>query len=74
MNLKKDSLQGDKEFINIATRMGGKIIEEDHGFIAIKSDLTATDIDASQVPDLVPILAVLASVSQGQTVIYNALG
>ncbi|HCW03273.1 MAG TPA: 3-phosphoshikimate 1-carboxyvinyltransferase [Clostridium sp.] len=72
MNLKKDSLQGDKEFINIATRMGGKIIEEDHGFIAIKSDLTATDIDASQVPDLVPILAVLASVSQGQTVIYNA--
>ena len=50
---KKIPLQGDKG-VNIATRMGGKIIEEDHGFIAIKSDLTATDIDASQVPDLVP--------------------
>lgn len=71
-NLKKDSLQGDKEFINIARRMGGNIIEDDQGAKAIESKLRSTNIDASQVPDLVPILAVLASVSQGQTIIYNA--
>lgn len=71
-NLKKDSLQGDKEFINIAKRMGGNIIEDANSLKSIESQLTATKIDASQVPDLVPILAVLASVSHGQTIIYNA--
>lgn len=71
-NLKKNSLQGDKEFINIAKRMGGNIIEDINGVKTIQSQLKSTNIDASQVPDLVPILAVLASVSQGQTIIYNA--
>jgi len=71
-NLNKNSLQGDKEFINIVKAMGGNITEDGSGVKAVKSKLTATKIDASQVPDLVPILSVLASVSQGQTIIYNA--
>ena len=71
-NLNKNSLQGDKEFINIVKAMGGNITEDGSGVKAVKSKLTATKIDASHVPDLVPILSVLASVSQGQTIIYNA--
>jgi 3-phosphoshikimate 1-carboxyvinyltransferase len=35
-------------------------------------DLHGTTIDASQIPDLVPALAVVASVAEGETVIYNA--
>ena len=37
-----------------------------------KSKLKAIDIDASQIPDLVPILAVAASAAKGKTRIYNA--
>ena len=40
--------------------------------MAKSSLLTATDIDASQIPDLVPILATVASVAKGQTKIYGA--
>ncbi len=38
----------------------------------IKELLEETDIDASQIPDLVPILAVLAAARCGRTVIRNA--
>ena len=36
------------------------------------SALHGTEIDASQIPDLVPIIATVASVAQGKTTIYNA--
>ena len=36
-----------------------------------KSTLYATDIDVKNIPDLVPIIAILASVSKGTTKIYN---
>ncbi len=59
IGLNEDSLQGDKEIINIIKRYNStekKII-----------------IDASQIPDLVPILAVLASLKNGVTTnIINA--
>lgn len=71
-NLKQNSSQADKEILNIIKRMGAKIkIEKDSVFIK-KQRLNGIKIDASQCPDIVPILAVLASVSKGKTTIYNA--
>ena len=58
--LSEDSLQGDKEILNIVKTFRENKKEE---FI----------IDASQIPDLVPILTVLASLKQGvRTRILNA--
>ncbi|MBE7010778.1 MAG: 3-phosphoshikimate 1-carboxyvinyltransferase [Ruminococcaceae bacterium] len=56
--LNPDSCQGDKEIISIIERFG--------------SPLKGTTIDVSQVPDLVPVLAVLASQAEGETRIINA--
>jgi 3-phosphoshikimate 1-carboxyvinyltransferase len=53
--------------------MGGNIRETESGdLIASSSKLHAVEIDATQIPDLVPILAVAASVAEGETVIYGA--
>ncbi len=56
--LASDSCQGDKEILQIISRFG--------------MPLSGTVIDVSQVPDLVPVLAVLASQAAGETRIVNA--
>ncbi len=66
------SVQGDREIVSILSRFGADI-ECGNGYVrAKKSKLTATDIDASNIPDLVPVLSVLAAVADGKTTIYNA--
>ncbi len=70
--LASDSLQGDKEIVDLLCRFGAEI-EVDGTFVtARKSSLKGIEIDASQIPDLVPILAVAASFAEGETIIYNA--
>ena len=70
--LSKNSKQGDKEIINILKSFGGKVKEHNGGFIAEPSSLCGIELDASQIPDLVPIIATVAAVAKGKTVIYNA--
>lgn len=70
--LNMDSLQGDKVILDIIKSMGGKISIEEDKVKAIYSKTKGTVIDVSQCPDLVPILAVLASLSEGTTEIINA--
>lgn len=67
-----DSLQGDKAILDILKSMGVQIIEEYDSIKSIPSKTQGTQIDASQCPDLVPVLAALASVSHGTTEITNA--
>ncbi len=69
--MKLDSTQGDSAILNILERFGAKVHLE-NGISVTADRLVGTDIDASQIPDLVPILAVLASLSSGETTIYNA--
>ena len=64
----KDS-QADKSLINILRQMGAKIEVTNNIVIASKADLQGGIIDLSQSPDLVPILAVIATQAEGQTVI-----
>ncbi len=54
IGLNENSLQGDKEILNIIDRYKDDIIDE-------------IIIDVSQIPDLVPILTVLASLQKGKT-------
>lgn len=71
-NLNKNSLQGDKKIYEILERFGVKIFWVKSGLNVKKSSLKGIDIDASQIPDLVPILSVLCSNSSGISRITNA--
>lgn len=67
------SLQGDKEVIEILERMKVKVESVDNGIIGIAPEnLEATVIDGSQCPDIIPVLAVVAALSEGTTEIINA--
>ena len=70
--INKNSLQGDKQIVDLLKRFGADVIEYEDKVTVKKSKLTAINIDASQIPDLVPILAVTAALAVGTTVIYNA--
>ena len=71
--LDQGSAQGDKAIVKVLTRMGGDIRENPDGSLsAYPSRLRGMEIDASQIPDLVPILAVAASVAEGETRIVGA--
>ncbi len=71
--LDMESRQGDKAIVDILRGMGGDIRENPDGSLtALPSSLHGCVIDAAQVPDLVPILAVAASVAEGETRIVGA--
>jgi len=70
--LDASSRQGDKTVVSLLEKMGADITRSDGKITVSPSLLRATDIDASQIPDLVPILATVASVASGRTRIYNA--
>ncbi len=65
--------QGDAAIAEVLCRMGGRI-ELDAGghYVAYASHLHGCEIHAEQIPDLVPILAVAASVAEGETRITGA--
>ncbi|MDI6705773.1 MAG: 3-phosphoshikimate 1-carboxyvinyltransferase [Bacillota bacterium] len=72
IDMNTDSLQGDKAILDIVKKMGA-ILEIGEDFVKIKESRThGTVIDASQYPDLVPIIAVLGALSSGTTKIINA--
>ncbi len=64
--------QGDSKIIHILRRMGAKINRVNNE-VSIKGpfDLKGIDIDCSDTPDLVPILAVLGCFAKGKTRIFN---
>ena len=70
--LDPDSLQGDKKIIEILHRMGAKTEQNGDRFTVCPGTLHAADIDASEIPDLVPVLSVVAAAAAGTTRIYNA--
>ena len=71
-NIYKDSLQGDKEVIEIVQRMGAKLEINDKSVKVFPSETKGTVIDISQCPDIGPALTVLAALSEGETRIINA--
>lgn len=71
-DLAQDTRQGDKRILDIAEAMGGNL-SWDSGILKVSPTKThGTVVDASQCPDLVPIVATLAAVSSGETHIINA--
>ena len=71
LHVNKNSLQGDREIIEIVTRMGANLKIFDDYVIVKPSKTKGTVIDISQCPDIAPILTVLAALSEGETRIIN---
>lgn len=67
LDLKLQSCQGDKAILEIIKKMGGDISYEGGQVVARPAKTKGTTIDVSQCPDLVPILGVLASMSEGES-------
>lgn len=72
IGLPENSLQGDRVILDILQSMNAKVTWEENGVNVASAELKGTVIDASQCPDLVPILAVLGSLAEGTTEIIHA--
>jgi 3-phosphoshikimate 1-carboxyvinyltransferase len=72
LGLNLSSLQGDKAILDIIEQMGGRIEVGDDSVRALPSKTKGITFDASECPDLVPAVTVLASLSEGTTEIVNA--
>lgn len=68
----KDSTQGDKKCAEILAQFGAKVTQLDNEVTVEKGELKAITVDASQIPDLVPVLSVCAAFAEGTTKIINA--
>ena len=66
------SIQGDAKFVDILRDFGANIYWENDELIVSKGNLNAINVDASQIPDLVPIIAVVAACANGITRISGA--
>ena len=72
--LDQNSAQGDSRIVELLREFGADITynSERGSYISKKSALHGISIDASNIPDLVPVLATVASVAHGRTEIYGA--
>ncbi len=66
------SVQGDRKILDVLKSFGAEIDEKNGTILAKLQNLTAVDIDASDIPDLVPVISVIAATANGTTKIYNA--
>ncbi len=66
------SLQGDRAILTLLRRFGAGVEVRDDVVTVRRGSLLGGVVDASQTPDLVPVLAALAALSGGETVIVNA--
>ncbi|MBO5416813.1 MAG: 3-phosphoshikimate 1-carboxyvinyltransferase [Clostridia bacterium] len=70
--LDSESTQGDRGIIETLVRFGADVRRKGDCFTVRGGELCGIDIDASNIPDLVPVIAVTAAAAKGQTVIRGA--
>ncbi|MEM4389985.1 MAG: 3-phosphoshikimate 1-carboxyvinyltransferase [Candidatus Micrarchaeia archaeon] len=72
VGLERKTTQGDSAIYAILRQMGGDVRWKGKALVARKSSLRAASINAADIPDLVPILSVLACFAKGTTRITRA--
>ena len=70
--LSSSSKQGDRAIVGLLKCMGAETGETESALVVRKAALKPIEVDVSQIPDLVPVLAVLGCAAQGKTRIFNA--
>jgi 3-phosphoshikimate 1-carboxyvinyltransferase len=72
-NLDMNTAQGDKKIIDLLREMGAEIeVGENYVRVIGGKKLKGISFDCGDNPDLLPVLAVLGSVAEGKTEIFNA--
>jgi len=71
-NLEYQTAQGDRAIVSILEEMGAAVKIRDNSVDVEVGQLVGVDIDAKDIPDLVPVCAVLACYAEGRSEIYNA--
>jgi len=69
----RPSAQGDTAIVDIVERMGGDVTwdRESGELLARRSELSGVEVDVGDTPDLLPTIAVLGAVADGETRIVN---
>lgn len=70
--LDQNSAQGDRRIVEILERFGARVEYLPQGIRVSPQELHGIEIDASDIPDLVPPIALVASCARGTTRIYGA--
>ncbi len=70
--LNEDSLQGDREIVNVYKNMGMEISFSDGVYKTNGKTRKNIEVDVSQIPDCVPVLACVMAVTEGEGKITNA--
>lgn len=71
-NLNLDSVQGDRVAISLLEEMGAQLDSHEGGIRMRPGHLQCISIDASQCPDIIPVMAVACALAQGTSQILNA--
>ena len=72
MNLNMESLQGDKAILDILRQMNCTIEQQDGGIKVINQGLTGTTVDASQCPDIIPVVSLALAIAKGDSQVIHA--
>jgi len=67
-----NSRQGDRAVVEILERFGAELHIEDDSVTVSPAPLRGIEIDAEHTPDLIPVLAAVASLAKGTTTVRNA--
>lgn len=70
--LDRNSAQGDRKILDVLCAFGAELIEDGSSIRVPLANLHGTEIDASDIPDLVPVICAVAATADGTTKIYNA--
>ncbi len=70
--LDTESLQGDRQVLSVLSDFGADIHTEKNKVYCSAKELKGIEIDAKNIPDLVPVLSVVAALSNGKTIIKGA--
>ena len=70
--LNLQSSQGDRGVLDVLRAFGAEIVEHGDAVTVKRGALHGVTIDASPIPDLIPVLSVVASVAEGETKVENA--
>ncbi|HBG77685.1 MAG TPA: 3-phosphoshikimate 1-carboxyvinyltransferase [Phycisphaerales bacterium] len=69
--LQKDSKQGDKAFVDLLAKMGCKVEYSENSILLAGGELKSIEQDMSNIPDLVPPIAVAAGFAKGKSKFTN---
>ena len=70
--LNDDSAQGDRAVVDILRRFGASVQETADSVTVRRGTLRGITVDAAAIPDLIPVLSVVAAAAEGETHIVNA--